>query len=293
MQITWMQSPNAQKVFAGLLFLTLFIALVLLAYQYLPMEPWGEQGITAPAGVDLRTAFRPAVLALLRCENPYAVVPELFNPPWTFALLAPFALLPNRLGVAALFVFNFFAYGFIAYRLGAKPWALAAFVLCPLVIHNGFDGNIDWLPALGFLMPSQIGLFFVMAKPQIGIGAAVFWLFEAWQAGKLKEAVRIFWPVTVAFLLSLLVFGLWPLKATWMPHNQYNTSLFPRSVPFGLALLALSIWKRKFWLSVPAGPLLSPYLAFRSYAPSLLALGVNSPAFIIAIGVTWIVEFVF
>ncbi len=285
------QSSVYKTVLAIAIFIALFVALIVLAYQYLPSESWGKGGVTAPAGFDLRTAFRPAVWSILRGENPYQTVNELFNPPWTFLLLAPFAILPERLGVSALFVFNFFAYGFVAYRLGAKPWALAGFVLCPFVIHNGFDGNIDWIPALGFVMPPQIGLFFVLAKPQIGAGVAVFWLFEAWRAGKTREVVRVFGPVVVAFLLSLLIFGLWPLKSSVMPNNQYNMSLFPYSIPLGLALLYLSVRKRKFWYAVVASPLLAPYLALRSYAPALLALGVNSPVLMVAIAILWILSF--
>ncbi len=281
------RSTLLQKLIAVSIFASLFISLVYLANRYLPVEPWGQNGTTAPAGFDLRTAFRPAVLSMLKLENPYHSVAELFNPPWTFLLLAPVALLPERLGIATMFVLNFFAYGFLAYRLGAKPLALAAFVLNPLVIGNGFDGNIDWIPALGFILPPQIGLFFVLAKPQIGAGVAIFWLFEAYREGKIKEVVRIFAPVTIAFLLSLVIFGLWPLKSTMMPHNQYNMTLFPWSIPVGLGLLVLAITKRKFWFSVAAAPLLSPYLAMRSYAPALLGLGVNSIVLVIITVALW------
>lgn len=71
--------------------------------------------------------------------------------------------------------------------------------------------NIDRMVVLGLIMPTWIGLFFVLAKPQIGIGVAIFWAFESYRLGKLRQMARDFVPVSLAILISLWIYGPWPL----------------------------------------------------------------------------------
>src|SRR5690606_38971700 len=74
--------------------------------------------------------------------------------------------------------------------------------------------NIDWLPLVGFVLPPQIGLFFILIKPQMGLAVALFWLVEAWREGGLREVIRVFGPVGAALALSLALYGLWPLRSS-------------------------------------------------------------------------------
>ncbi len=289
MDATVKRSAVMQTVLGSVILAVLFVLLVFLAYQYLPMAPWGPGGTTIPSTTDWRDVFLPSIHKLFQGENPYGS--GLYNPPWVLVLLSPLALFPVRLSAALACVLNFVVYGAIAYRLGAKPLALAAFLISPLVMYNGYDGNLDWFPTLGLLMPPQIGLFFVLAKPQIGIGVAAFWAVEAWRKGGWKEALRVFAPVSIAFLLSFGVYGLWPINGLWMSQHTHNASLFPWSIPLGLSLLAWAIWRRKFWYSVMAGPFLAPYLMLHSYAPAQLALGINSPLVALTSLILWVLKF--
>src|SRR5690606_20758783 len=146
-----------------------------------------------PASIDWRTAFRPAAREMLATGNPYHVE-GFFNPPWTVLPMIPLALLPERVGSAAMLVLGLAGFAYGAHRLGASPLVLGAFLLSPPVLHSLLNGNIDWLPIVGFVLPPQIGLFFVLTKPQMGSAVAVFWLVEAWREGGFKEAVRVFGP---------------------------------------------------------------------------------------------------
>lgn len=213
-------------------------------------------------GYDWHYAYRPAALALLAGQSPYGITSEHFsNPPWTLLPLLPLALLPERIGWLALVVIGLIAFALTAVKLGASPVAFAAFLLSPLVIRVLYFGQIEWLALLGILFPPWLGLFFVLVKPQVGIGVALFWLVEAWRLGGLRQVVTTFAPVTIALLASFAVFGFWPINGlTIYRETRLNISLWPWGIVLGELLLARAWRKRDIGAAVAAGPMLSPYV---------------------------------
>jgi len=201
------------------------------------------QLVPPPLGIDWRLTYRPAALALLRGENPYGadIAPQapFFAAPWGLLPLLPFVFLPVEVGRVAIMLFGLIAFAYTAWRLKAKPVALVAFLLSPPVLHCIVNANIEWLPLVGFAMPPAIGLFFITVKPQTGFAVGFFWLIEAWRKGGWREVLRTFGPVTAAFGASLLLYGLWPLKVRMAIGigAAFNSSLWPVSIPVGLALL--------------------------------------------------------
>ena len=121
-------------------------------------------------------------------------------------------------------------------------------------------------------MPPQIGLFFIVIKPQIGIGVGLFWLIEAWRSGGFREAIRVFLPVSLAISISFIIFGLWPLRFsdTFILTRAYNASLWPSSIPIGLALLVASIHKRNIKSAMASSPCLSPYVLLHAWVVALV-----------------------
>jgi len=240
-----------------------------------------------PPGVDWHTAFRPAALELASLRSPYSVQ-GFFNPPWTALALIPFAVFPEQVGRVLLIFLGFIAYAFIAYRLGASKWAIIALLLSPPVMHNTLNGNIDWMVMFGVILPPQIGLFFITMKPQIGVAIVVFWLVEAWRNGGWSEVVRVFAPVTITFLLSFALFGLWPLRAQVEVDLWWNASLWPMTIPVGLVLLTTSLRKRNIFYSLGASPCLSPYILLHSWVVALYAIIRSTPETIAAVVGLWI-----
>jgi hypothetical protein len=222
-----------------------------------------------PVSYDWHT-FRAASLDLVSGRSPYGG--EFYNPPWTLIPLIPLALLPLRIGSSVVSGLAIFSFGYLAYRLGAKPLAWAFILLSPPVLLETQSANVTWLAALGIIMPPQIGLFFVSMKPQVGVGIAVFWLFEAWQRGRWKEVIRIFGPITLVFALSLAIFGLWPLRITEPIALTWNSSLWPQSIPIGLVMLVTAIRREKPGLALASSPFLSPYLSMHTWVVAVLGL---------------------
>jgi hypothetical protein len=255
------QAKPAVRIMRIVLTCWLTVSLIVLASHYLP------------PGIDWRDTYRPAALALLSGKSPYSV-DIYFAAPWGLVPLIPFALLPENVGRAVLFLIGIGSFGFTAHRLGAKPPALIAFLLSPPVVHCLLNSNIEWLPLLGFVMPPQIGLLLIAIKPQIGLGVGLFWLVEAWRRGGLREAVHVFWPVSVGLLISFSIFGLWPLRFrdTITLTRAYNASLWPSSIPVGLALLAASIHRRNVNYAMASSPCLSPYVLLHAWVGPLVSL---------------------
>jgi hypothetical protein len=276
------RSIYSSKIF---LFLVIVLLVILLIVSYSILYPY------VPEGRDWALYFRPAVIRLFAGVSPYTGT--FLNPPWALLPLAPLALLPPRVGSAILVIASPIIFGFIAYKLGAKLLPVIFLAFSSPVIHNAFNINIDWLPALGLLFPPQIGLFFVLIKPQAGIGVAIYWFFEAWQKDRIKGVFRVFWPVTLAFLISFVFYGLWPLSRAKLVgdivQQTGDANIFPWGVPIGLGILFYAIRKKLQTLSISASPLLSPYVAMQSWSSFLLGL-VNYPVLSISACVlSWII----
>ncbi len=242
-----------------------------------------------PPGIDWRDTYRPATLALLSGQSPYSV-DIFFSAPWALVPLIPFALLPENVGRAALFLLGLGSFAFTAQRLGAKPPALIAFLLSPPVMHCLLNSNIEWLPLLGFVLPPQLGLFFIVIKPQIGLGVGLFWLIEAWRNGGWREVVRVFWPVSLTLLISFVLFGLWPVRFqdTMTLTRAYNASLWPSSIPVGLALLVAAVRKRNIKYAMASSPCLSPYVLLHAWVGALASIVAQPAETIAAVIGLWI-----
>lgn len=235
-----------------------FFLISIFTYFYVPVRGhWSE-------------IFRPAAIELIHFRNPYTIQ-NFFNPPWALLPVLPFAILPEILGNALFVATTFIVFGFVLSKFKVKWYFCIAFFLLPQTLYNGIQVNLDWFVALGFLLPPQIGLFFVLIKPQIGVFLAIYWLVESWQKGGIKQVARTFAPVSIAFLLSFLVFGLYITKSQSM-ILQEGKNLWPFSIPFGLMLLAISLKIRKKEIAIFSSPLLTPYFQSYSYPIAFISL---------------------
>lgn len=251
-----------------------------------------------PSGIDWRETYRPATRAVFSGRNPYDadIAPNapFFAAPWAAVILLPLALLPLELGRAGLFVVSLVAFGVTAQRLGASRVGMAAFLLSPPVIHNLINANVEWIPLLGFVLPPQIGLFFIAVKPQTGFAVGIYWLFKAWREGGVREVVRVFGPVTAALLLSFALYGLWPFRFDNVLGiaQDFNASLWPLSIPVGLTLIVAAIRQRRVELAMPASPCLSPYVLFHSWSAGLVALSGATVEMVTAVIGLWLLVLV-
>lgn len=152
-------------------------------------------------------------------------------------------------------------------------------------------GNIDWLIPLGAVLPPQIGLFLVLSKPQIGLGVAIFWLIEAYRSGRIKQVIRIFWPVTLATVISVVIYGLYLLQGLQLVDSWWNLSLWPYAIPIGIALVIYAVQNKNILFAVASGAFLSPYLTPQSLAIPIFGIIKNRAVLIGVVIGSWITYF--
>jgi hypothetical protein len=241
-----------------------------------------------PVGVDWESVYRPATRALLKGDSPFEIervqvleefYSVFYNPPWALIPLIPFALLPAKLGHAALVYLGIGAFGYSAYRLGAKLHATVAFCLSPPVLACLLHGNVDWMPVLGFVLPPRWGLFFVLVKPQMGMVVALFWVVEAWRKGGIRAVAELLGPLVAVTLVTFLFYGLWPLDmgntidaGSESNAEAWNASLWPSVIPVGVALVVAALKHREVRCAMGASPCLSPYVSLQSWSGALAAV---------------------
>ena len=231
-------------------------------------------GLVLPAGIDWHATYRPVSIMAMQGKSPYRPDPDAFFPyaPWALIPLIPLGLLPENIGRGAFFVLAILGYSYFAMRLGANRYTLPLFLISPPVLHCLLNANIDWIAILGYALPPQIGIFFLLVKPQVGIGGVIFWLVISWYRGGFRETLRVFLPVTIVTLLSFVVFGLWPLSFIRAMQYSWNASLWPLSIPVGLVLMVQALRQKDIRFSMAASPCLSPYVLFHSWAGALGAI---------------------
>lgn len=245
----------------------------------------------APSGHDWQLAYRPAILDnLLRGRSPYNV-PYFNGPTWALLPFVPIAFLPPPLDNFVMFFLALAAFAYCAYRLGARPTPLALFLVTPVTLNVAANGQIDWLVPLGLFLPRWLGLFFVLSKPQLGLGIAVYWLWDSYRHGGARRVVRDFAPVGAAFVISIMLYGPYFLRlgALLAVPVSFNVTFWPYGIPIGLALLLSAMRRRNVRPAIAAGAFFSPYVAIYSWSVPLLALVDDPLAMSVVCASLWLV----
>lgn len=239
--------------------------------------------------VDWTMFLLPASKAILHGESPYSI-PGYYKPPWIAVLLTPIAALPEEVAAMILPIVAVAVWILLAFHLGASSGVITALLLSPPVLTNIYNGQVEWMLMLALVMPPRWGLFFALAKPQVGVGLAVLWLIDAWRKGGWQEVARVFGPLAGITTLSIMVFGAWFSRASGLPDDPTvsNMSLWPYAIPIGVWLMVTSIRRRTWPFALASANFLSPYLALYSYSSVMIALLVMHPRWLATVVLaTW------
>jgi hypothetical protein len=173
-----------------------------------------------PPAFDFHTVFRPVVWEWLRGERIYTAGRTAYaflNPPWTLPLLLPFALPPEPVGRALLFVFTV-AVVVLAVRSARRRVAtlmtLVSFPFLALV----WNGQLEGLPLLGICLGAwavrhhsswalSAALVLMGTKPQ-GAGLALLLLLWHARSWHWRDWARIAALPALALGFALGLFGL-------------------------------------------------------------------------------------
>ena len=261
--------------------LAFLLALSIYVYSFIPFfKNFGHFGYDW-------MIFKTAIKLMFSGQNPYTVS-GYFSPPWMLLILSPITILPTPFDTITLVILSTISF-IVVVKKFSNSWLLVIlFMLTPQLWWGILYGNVDFLVALGIIMPPQFGLFFILVKPQIGIAIAIFWLIQAWRKGKLKEVIRIFAPISTVVVLSIFIFGLWFTKSKYATDLSWNIANWPLLLPIGIVLLYRSIELKKFNLAVISAPFLSPYIAVQSLPIAVIGLLGNKVEATLAMASMWI-----
>lgn len=267
-----------------LLFIFIVFAIFVVIFYFFP-----------PMGVDWHFTFFKVA------QNPFRPYEIKFfvNPPWTALILSPLSFLSENFGRAINASLGLTMMGILVIKRGGGRLALLLALTSFPVLTAIADGTVEWIPAIGFLLENQWGLPFLLAKPQSGLLA-----FLAWAKTK-TQLMKLILPSIIIILLSLVIWGNWPLKIWGNVHamrlantglSSWDIAPFPYAIPIGLFLIYL-ILKNKprdsELLGILATICLVPYMAVGSLAVPFVLLSVSKRKFAILMWfILWVYAFV-
>ena len=195
--------------------------------------------------------------------DPYAGMSGFFSPPWAVILLVPFEWIPLSLATLIQALIYFSLLGFIAHRFGMRLVGWLAVLLSPLALDAVLELNIDWIAAIGLVVPAQFSAIFSAVKPQAFPGY-VFTL--SW-----KQLVRATLVMLVTILLSFVIWGVDWLERLYIEFGTRSLALGASVSPWeflpplvsiliGVALLVFAFRRHDDVLKILAGLFFTPYL---------------------------------
>lgn len=189
-----------------------------------------------PPPGDWQTNFYPVSKIPL---HPYII--RTFNyPPWTALILFPLGFFSEYASSVINSCLNIIVIGLLVVKRKGDVFSLiltlTSFPFIALIANN----NIEWIPALGFILQNGWGLPLLLTKPQSGIFALLSWLTLV------KNKMLFLVPTIIIIIISFIVWGNWIASVLesikfWNLLNadlyHYNLSLFPWTIPIGLGLI--------------------------------------------------------
>jgi hypothetical protein len=240
-----------------------------------------------PVWIDQQRIFRPATQHL---ADPFQVV-FFANAPWTPVLLIPFNLLPLHLATLAQICLYFAILTAAIFKFGGSQKTVLIALSSFVAFDAALELNVEWLVALGLLVPQTWSGPLLLVKPQVAPGYVLsFTRRQLAYSGGLLLAV---------LLLSLAVWPGWPLHmrdaAAPLTGRDYNLAPMAFLTVFispviGAALAWRAIKRRDPIVGVLAGLFFVPYIAFYSLLIpfALAAVRWPRPALLVS-GVMWLV----
>lgn len=226
--------------------------------------------------------YAQAVLVFLSGGNPYAVT-GFYNPVWALPFFIPFVMLGAPAGQIAYSAVAYMSFALVAMRLKASIPSLLFFVFSLPVFWSAVNCvNLDWLVLFSLFTPAPVALILAMTKPQIGICIAVYILYRAFRE---KRLIRTAAPLAILTAITVAIYGL--PNVSVLSGAWWNISLFPYSIPVGIALLVIAILRRDKVLTVPASLALAPYFGLTTIAALIVPLLRDRRLMISLFVVTW------
>ncbi len=249
---------------------------------------WNATGVAPWA--DQRATFTQAVHHL---RDPYAALVWPYVP-WAVIPLIPFGLLPLPAAVLAQMILYFALLAVVIYRFEGGIGALLVVLTSAIAFDTALEINLEWIVALGLLVPREWSGPLLLVKPQAALG---YWFGfrwrEWWRGGLVVVAVLavsfLLWPGWVEGMIADIqanTLGEWGSRI-----NVALASLLPRPLAWaiGAALAGLAVYRRDVVIGVFAWQFFVPYSTLYGWMPVFALLAARWPRLAAVISLTlWV-----
>lgn len=231
--------------------------------------------------------YRNAWYALLNGVNPYSVTISVggdmrfMYPIWSLIPIAPFAWIGYPAINIIMVIVTLICLFLVAHKYHMKTLHTFFFVSSAAVFYGIGYGNITFLTLLGLLLPTPIGLFFLIIKPQSTAIVMLILLIKEYEQGGWKRVVYTLMPVTIALIVMILIFGI--PKIPNMSGNASINIIWPACLIVGIPATYYAIRKRSMKFAFLASSFISPYMGLSGY----MTAGLGFPI------LTWIFSYAF
>ena len=219
-----------------------------------------------PQAVDYHSSFYHSAGQFLQ---PYEQT-GFISPPWLALILYPLQLFPENIGSAINCSLGLVTIMLLVISRKGDHWAVLMVLTSFPFLSMLSNGNIEWVPAIGFLLQNEWGMPFLLTKPQTG-----FLVVLAWMTNK-RKMILFSLAGLLTILISIIVWGNWlsklmanVLSVSLQEYsiNDWNISLFPWTIPVGLVIVFVILKfrpQKQEILGCLATFCLSPYMAVYS-----------------------------
>jgi hypothetical protein len=227
-------------------------------------------------GFDWIVFAHPALMAFVRGQDPYTVVPGFVTPPWMLAMLSPLALLPPVGGVIVLILIALSGQVALCRKFGKIRLALPLALSFPMAVLL-WMGQVDGIVLWGLTLGGPAGLLLLSAKPQAAGLVGLIWAMRAWREGGWKKTARLVAPTMAVAAVFALLYPNWLRGMSAASGWAWTTNGFPWSIPLGVAMLVMAVRRdREDWAAL-ATILLAPYANLQSWVGALALLTLSYP----------------
>lgn len=148
---------------------------------------WNDQEVTFSRALEL-------------IGMPYAL-PGFANPPWALIPLIPFTFFSLPVAVLLQLTIYFIVLTALMQRLGGKLRHVLLALTSPITFFVAMELNVEWIVALGLLVPPAWSPPFLLVKPQMALGYGLVF--------KRRDLVRALNVTLALFIISFLLWGFW------------------------------------------------------------------------------------
>lgn len=227
---------------------------------------------------DQRNTFTQAVHHI---ADPYTSLVWPYVP-WTVLPLVPFGLIPAGLSVLVQMVLYFVLLAAVIYRFEGGRGALLIVLTSAIALDTALEINLEWIVALGLLVPREWSGPLLLVKPQAALGYWLGFEWREWLRGGLIVLVvvvlaLILWPGWVEAMIADIqanTLGDWGSRI-----NIAFSNLMPRPVSWaiGIGLAGLALYRRDVVIGVFAWQFFVPYSTLYGWMPAFALLAARWP----------------